>query len=315
MRPLSRTGGFLILAAILVLFLPIASHAGNGTVQNQISVYTGANAQGYIQPLANAFGAALNSSFGYSAYIPPTSLHISFEAPVMGVYFQDSDKTFHATTESGFQPTTSTDKAPTVVGPGDAYLVTGTGGAQFAFPGGLNLHSFGMVVPQLRVSSLTGTEAVVRWVAYENGDSDLGKISLFGIGGRHSISQYLGETAPVDLAVGFLWQTFKVGKNASDSDFVSTDALVVQLQASKRAPVGFLTLEPYAAASYQKLSVDLAYEDANGVPVAVSVDGQNDLAFTLGAGLNFVAGHIWADYTFANTSNFSFGLALGNTPH
>ncbi len=315
MHPLSRTGGFLILVAVLVLSFPIASHAGDGTVQNQISVYTGANAQGYIQPLANAFGAALNSAFSYSAYIPPTSFHLSLEAPVMGVYFQDADKTFTATTESGFQPTTTTSKAPTVVGSGDAVIVSGTGGAQFAFPGGLDLHSFGLVVPQLRVSSLSGTEAVLRWVAYENSDSDVGKISLFGIGGRHSISQYLGETSPLDLAVGFLWQTFKVGKNASDSDFVSTDAIVFQVQASKRAPVGFLTLEPYATASYQKLSVDLAYEDANGAPVAVSVDGENDLAFTLGAGLNFVAGHIWADYTFANTSNFSFGLALGNTPH
>jgi hypothetical protein len=29
--------------------------------------------------------------------------------------------------------------------------------------------------------------------------------------------------------------------------------------------------------------------------------------------LNFVAGHLWADYNFAATNNFSFGLALGNT--
>jgi hypothetical protein len=39
------------------------------------------------------------------------------------------------------------------------------------------------------------------------------------------------------------------------------------------------------------------------------------MRFTIGAGFNFVAGHLWADYNFADTDNFSFGLALGNVGH
>jgi hypothetical protein len=42
------------------------------------------------------------------------------------------------------------------------------------------------------------------------------------------------------------------------------------------------------------------------------VEGENSFRFTLGAGINFVAGQLWADYSFADTANFSFGLALGN---
>lgn len=291
--------------------LIISSVHADGAVQNQVSVYTGANAQGYLQPLANAFGAALNSSFGYSAFIPSTSFHLSLEAPVMGVIFQDDDRTFDATTESGFLPVSS-QTVPTVVGSGQAVTISGDGGAAFSFPGGLNLNSFGLVVPQLRLSSISGTEAVIRWIAFEQGDADIGDISLFGIGGRHSISQYMGESPLLDLAVGVLWQTFKVGQNDSGGDFASTDALNIQLQASKRAPVGFMILEPYAAISWQKLDVDLAYDDTNGDPVNVSLEGKNDVCFTLGAGLNFAAGQIWADYNFANTNSFSFGLALGN---
>ena len=309
MRPPLRTSGALTSAAALSILLSTAAFAEDGAVQNQISVYTGDNAVGYLQPLANAFGAALNSSFGYTAYIPRSSFHISLEAPVMGVFFEDADRTFEATTESGFQPTTTT-AVPTVVGPGEAVIVPGTGGATFAFPGGLDLNSFGLVVPQVRVSALAGTEAVIRWIAFESGDADVGKIDLFGIGGRHSISQYMGETPPVDLAVGVLWQTFDVGDN-----FVSTDALAIQLQASKRAPIGFMTLEPYTALGWEKLDADVTYDGPGGVPEDITLEGSNDIRFTLGAGLNFVAGQVWADYSFASVNNFSFGLALGNVGH
>ncbi len=309
MNPLARTGGILLLAA--VLFLPCASQAGDGAVQNQISVYTGANAEGYLQPLVNAFGAALNSSFGYSAYIPASSFHISLEAPVMGVLFGDDDRTFNATTESGFQPA-KTMSVPTVVGDGKAVIVSGSGGAQFAFPGGLDLNSFGLVVPQFRVSSLKGTEAVIRWIAFEQGDADLGKVALFGIGARHDIAQYLGDAPVLDLAVGILWQSFDVGETAGGDDFVSTSAFATQVQASKRTPLGFMTFEPYAALAFENLSVDVAYEDSNGAAQAISLDGENSVRFTFGAGFNFAAGHVWADYSVANTNNFSFGLALGN---
>jgi hypothetical protein len=313
MLPRFRTHGTLVAGLALSLFAPTASLAGDSTVQNQISVYTGPNAVGYLQPLANAFGAALNSSFGYSAYIPPKpGFHISLEAPVMGVFFEDEDRVFKATTESGFQPVTSDVDAPTVVGDGDAVIVTGTGGATFAFPGGLDLNSFGLIVPQLRVSSLMGTEAVVRWVSFDAGDADIGDISLFGIGGRHSLSQYMGGSPMLDLAVGALWQTFSVGENDFGNDFVESNALSIQLQASKRAPIGFFVFEPYGGVAWEKVDVDLEYDDANGEPVSVSLEGENDVRFTVGAGLNFAAGHVWADYSFANTNNFSFGLALGN---
>lgn len=306
MLPRYRTGGALTFATALSLLLSMPAFAEDGAVQNQISVYTGANAQGYLQPLANAFGAALNSSFGYSAFIPKTSFHLSLETPVMGVFFEDADTKFEATTESGFMPQT-TATVPTVVGPGEAVIVNGNGGATFAFPGGLDLNSFGLVVPQFRISSLAGTEAVVRWIAFESGDADVGKINLFGIGGRHSVSQYFGEKPPVDVAVGVLWQSFDVGDS-----FVSTDALAVQLQASKNLPAGFLTLEPYGVVGYEKLNVDVSYDGPNGEAEDISLEGDNSMRFTVGAGFNFVAGHMWADYTFASTSTFSFGLALGN---
>lgn len=294
------------------LLLAASSALADGTVQNQISIYTGDNAVGYLQPLANAFGAALNSSFGYSAHIPKAKFQLSLEAPVMGVFFEDHDRTFNATTESGFSPS-ATVTVPTVVGSGTAVTVGGSGGSLFSFPGGLDLNSFGLVVPQLRIGAIMGTEALVRWVAYPENGADIDNVSLFGIGGRHSISQYMGENPILDLCVGAMWQEVKIDDDGDSGDFVNTDALSLNVMASKRAPVGFLTFEPYAGVAWEKFSADLSYEDNNGDPVNVSVDGDNGMRFTLGAGFNFVIGHLWADYSFADTRSFSFGLALGNT--
>lgn len=312
MHPLSRTrGAFVSLMAVVVLASPAVVTADDGAVQGQMSVYTGDNAVGYLQPLVNALGATLNTGFGYSAYIPPTSFHIALEFPVMGVFFEDDDKTFIATTEGGFTPSTQ-EEVSTVVGPGGATVVTGSGGSQFAFPGGFDLNSFGLVVPQIRLSSLAGIEGVIRWAAYEDTDADVGEIDLFGIGGRYGLSQLMGATPPLDVAVGVLWQSLDVGTNDFGNPFTSSTALTVQLQGSKRMPVGFATFEPYGTVAYENLDVDVQYPDANDQPVDVSLEGENAFRFTVGAGFNFVAGQVWADYSFANTSNFSFGLALGN---
>jgi hypothetical protein len=294
-----------------MLVSPAVVTADDGAVQGQMSVYTGDNAVGYLQPLVNALGATLNTGFGYSAYIPPTSFHIGLEFPLMGVFFEDDDKTFIATTEGGFTPSAQ-EEVSTVVGPGGATVVSGSGGSQFAFPGGFDLNSFGLVVPQIRLSSLAGVEAVVRWAAYEDTDADVGEIDLFGIGGRYNLSQLMGATPPLDVAAGVLWQTLDIGTNDFGNPFSSSDALTLQLQGSKRMPVGFATFEPYGIVAYEKLDVDVQYADENDQQVDVALEGENSFRFTVGAGINFVAGQVWADYSFADTSNFSFGLALGN---
>ena len=128
----------------------------------------------------------------------------------------------------------------------------------------------------------------------------------------HNWAGALNDKTDVRFPCYRLWQTFTVGQNDFGNDFVDSDALSIQLQASKQAPVGFLVFEPYAGVAWEQVDVDLEYDDANGNPVRVSLEGENEVRFTLGAGFNFAAGHVWADYSFANTSNFSFGLALGN---
>jgi hypothetical protein len=292
------------------LMLLTAAAPSFAQIEDQLSAYTGKNATGYLQPLADAFGADLNGGLYHSAHIPEMGLYISLELNVMSVLFGDDERTFRATTESGFTPE-QTATAPTVVGDGKAVIVPGDGGTQFAFPGGFDLNSFAIAVPQLRIGSIRGTQALIRYFAMNTGDVELGDISLFGIGARHSISQYFRPGFPVDIAGGFFWQTFSLGENKRGDDLISTSAFTVGVQASRR----FVVLEPYGGLSLDTHSMDVSYEsDALGAKERIDIDfgSSTSLHLTLGLGLNFTYAKAYFEYNIASMSSFSFGFALGN---
>jgi hypothetical protein len=301
-----------VLCAALVLTAALTVVPASAQLNDQLSAYTGANAEGYLQPLAEAFGAALNDAFFYSAAIPRAGLRVSLEFPVMGVIFGDDDRTFQATTEGGFSPETTTD-APTIVGDGAVKVVDGDGGTSYAFPGGFDLNSFGLVVPQLRVGGVMGTEALIRWIAIDpDTDSELGKISLFGIGVRHSISQYL-PGFPVELAAGFMWQNFTVGENDGGDDLISSDALSFGAQASKPFGAGFFSIEPFAGLSFDTFSMNVNYEsDITGDTVDLDFERENTVHLTVGAGLSLPVVNVHGAWNFASQNSFNFGVALGN---
>jgi hypothetical protein len=294
---------------VVVLAVPAA-----GQVEDQLSAYTGRNATGYLQPLADAFGAGLNDAFYRTAYIPESAVRVSLEVLVMGVVFGDDDREFSATTEQGFLPETTID-APTIVGDGEAVIVHGLGGTSYAFPGGFDLNSFGLAVPQIRISSFKGTEAVIRYIAFNTGDAELGDLSLYGLGARHSISQYFAEDFPADIAAGFLWQSFSVGENEAGNDLISTSAFTAGVQGSKRLPAGFATFEPYLALSLDTFKMDVEYQaEVEGSDVDIDLDFERDTSFhlTVGLSLNLVAAAVYGEYNVASQNSFSFGVAFGN---
>jgi hypothetical protein len=291
------------------LILLLAAPASFAQIEDQLSSYTGANGEGYLQPLADAFGANLNDGLFHSANIPVLGVNVSLEFRVMAVLFGDDDRTFNAVTESGFMPE-QTVQAPTVVGSGDAVIVDGAGGTRFAFPGGFNLNSFAIAVPQLRIGSFHGTQALIRYFAMDTGDVELGDISLFGFGVRHNISQYLAPLFPVDIAGGFFWQSFSLGENTLGDELISTSALSIGVQASKK----FVVFEPYGGLSLDTFSMDVKYEsDALGSSNSVDLDfgTSTNLHLTLGLGLNFMYAKGFFEYNIAGQNSFSFGLALG----
>jgi hypothetical protein len=306
--------GFAFIVLLLCLAPPLSAQ-----IEDQLSAYTGKNATGYLQPFSSAFGADLNSGIFRTASIPKMRPKIRLELQVMSVIFGDDDGTFRAVTERGFTPETYA-YAPTVVGSGKALIVEGDGGTAFAFPGGFDLNSFALAAPQLRAGGLFGTELILRYFAIDikgsqdsedSKNSELGKISLFGIGLKHSISQYLPPGIPVDLSAGFFWQSFGLGENKEGDKLISSRAFSVGVQASKKVAMFF---EPYTGVSYDTHSMSVAYEsEATGSTTAIDIDFEKDssLHLTLGLALELPVMKAFAEYNIAGMNSFVLGLGFG----
>jgi hypothetical protein len=291
-----------------VLILLVASPL-SAQIEDHLSAYTGKNAEGYLDPLVSAVGTSLNSGLFRSAHIPKTGFTFAIEFPIVATYFTDDDKTFRATTEGGFTPEQTVD-ASTVVGPTGVVIVDGDGGTSFAFPGGFDLGSFAIIAPQIRVGSVHGTEAMLRFFAAKFGDTELGDLMLAGFGVRHNISQYMGATPQFDMAASFFWQQFKLGENESGSDLTKTTTYSLGVQGSKHFPPIFT---PYTGLYYNSYKVDVEYEsDASGETETIDLSfDEGYVQWAIGIEFNLSVLNLFGEYNLARRSSFAFGLGLG----
>jgi len=237
---------------------------------------------------------------------------VRLEIQVMGIYFGDDDRTFLASTEQGFSPEQRV-SAPTIVGSGEAVIVDGDGGTKFAFPGGFDLNSFALAVPQLRVGGFYGSEVIFRYFSMQIGDEDedLGDIGLFGFGLRHSISQYFGPVLPVDIAAGFFWQKFSMGENDQGDELISSSALSLGVQASKKFAKVFV---PYAGLSYDTHSMDVSYEyeeDDSTETIDVDFDKTSTVHLTLGLMIDIPVMNVFGEFNLASQNSVAFGVGFG----
>jgi len=293
--------------AIVGCTVVVAALAGTAAAQieDQVSVYTGDNAKSYLEPLSEAIGADLTSAVWTSAYIPPDDgFHLCFETRVVGMIFGDDMRTFMATTEAGFSPET-TEEVSTVIGDGDAIVIPGEAGTSFAFPGGFDVNSFTLAVPQVRIGAYKGTEVLIRFFALNQGDIEVGDISLYGFGVHHSISQYLAPDFPVDLAAGIFYQKLKVG-----DDLMDATAYSFGVQGSKRYPAGFAIVEPYASLAVDMFSMDVSYMGESQT-VNLEYDTDTSLDFTVGLNLHASFLSLNGEYSISGQNTFAFGLGLG----
>jgi hypothetical protein len=198
----TSTSNILTIIGCVVVILFFFSTA-SAQLGEQLSAYTGANASGYLGPLVDAFGADLNAGTFHSARIPWSGLQFGLELRFTSVRFANADRTFLGITEGDFAPVITT-SVPTVVGDKKAVYVDGEGSTRFAFPGGFDLDDFSVAVPQLRIGSLYGTEALIRYFYFNLSRTEFGVFNLYGIGLRHGISHYYYKFLPVDMSLSVL---------------------------------------------------------------------------------------------------------------
>lgn len=299
----------LIRKGIICIVLVLLASPAAAQIEDNLKSYTGANATGYFGPLVKAISTNLNAGLYHTADIPVNGLVLRLEIPIMGLIFSDDDKTFNAVTEGAFSPQ-QTVQAPTIAGSGNSVTVGGDAGTSYTFPGGLNLNSFALTVPQLRIGAVAGTEALIRFIAFNIGDTDLGNLNFFGLGIRHSISQYFGPAPPVDVAASFTYQRFKLGENEDGSDLSLTTTYSFGFQVSTRY-VKFLV--PYTGFSYDTYNTDVEYQyEELGETQDVKLDFTGDnLHWLIGLNLDFYNVYLFAEYNVASQNSFAFGLGFG----
>lgn len=288
----------------LALSAPPARAQDSGQLEDNLSAYIGQNAEGYLGPLRDGVGGALNSGlFMYPGV--PSGFHLRLDARAMLVNYKDEDRTFRATTAESFGDDPQTVDAPTVVGSTESITVTDPGsGAQYTFPGGFDIDRFGLAAPQITVGSIVGTEFLGRWIAVEPNDLEIRKIELWGVGARHSLNHWFAGL-PVDISVHGMYQNMKVDEDLIDATAITFGGVVGK---------SFGLLSGYAGLSYDSIDMDAEYQsDASGQTenITVDLDKKSSLDLGLGATLKLGFLHFNGEFHAAERNTYALGIGLG----
>jgi hypothetical protein len=322
----------LAIGALLVLAVPAASAAQN--VEDQLRTLTEENARLYARPVTAGLGAAMNSGWFQGAGIqdPPG---FSLDLRLMGAMVPKEDETFtpdlprSVTVEFDGQSRTYQDPygqaagftTPTVAGEGEGVTVepqgqlrsdledAGEDPSDYAlrFPDGLDVPAVPMVVPQASVVLPMSTEVAVRWMPSIQVAGEIGEVKALGVGLRHSLSAWLLDDAPVDVAVSGGIQRFEAG------DYLTADSRTVGLTVSKTLSI--LTL--YASGGLEGSDVDVTYQLENpalsesGRTVEFRDQGANEERLSVGLSLDVLFLEFSADYTASNYEVVHASVGLG----
>src|SRR5262245_45112936 len=288
--------------ALLFLVMALPTSGLCGQLEDNLSAYPDDTAEGYLKPLQTSFGQGLNSNLFTSAALPLVGFHARFEIKAMSMFYDSGDETFTAKTGGDFTPS-QTVEAPTAVGSTEAVVVDGDGGTQFVFPGGFDMTSLTIGVPQITVSGL-GTEAMFRWVGFDSSVEDIGKVTLFGLGLRHSISKYL-SSPPLDLAAGIYYHDFNV-----ESDLVDLKTWSFGVQGSK----SFGMVTPYGGIAYDTVQMTSKYTSKSGPQeeeVTLDLKTENSVHLSAGGALALGFFHTNLGLDWAKHFGLNAGVSFG----
>jgi hypothetical protein len=262
---------------------------------------------GYIQPLGDMLGANMNAGLYHSAAIDEDDFHLRIDVIAMASLVRESDRVYNTHLPAGFVPQGGSLRTATIFGgEGTTFSDIGTGMRYKGTDGLLSTNYLPLFVPQLTIGSIGGTEASVRYLATPSlASNKLPPTTLFGVGLRHSISQYIPDS-PLDICVGAFYSTFKVG------DILDFQGTAANLQLSKT----FFIATVYGGAAWESSNMQLHYNyktnsDETPMLVDVALNGGNTFRFTTGLMLDLQAIRLYADANFGTVQHFSGGIGFG----
>lgn len=249
----------------------------------------------YLKPAADAIGFSFNSGLYHTAHID-NAFHVYVGLKGMWAFIPESDLTFEAKFPAYLTALGYPTKVTTATAFGDKGAVLrssmkdslGKNYPDILLPNGINTRATFLFVPHVTIGQVAATELMIRVIPPLTLDPEIGKLSLYGGGIKHSPSQYLN--LPVDVAVMIAFQKFKVG------DALDVTNYNANIHASKN--LTFVTL--YGGFGYEGYDIKALYTykpdpNISGIPSelknpqAFSLDftGRN-FRFTVGASVEFI---------------------------
>lgn len=322
----------LVLAAGFFAPGPLPRRAAAQNVDEALRQLSQDNGALYAQPVVSGLGAAMNSAWFHTARVRGP-VEFFFGVRAMGAFVPSADERFEpvlptsVTVEQlGNQTyvnpygTGESLVTPTVAGQGEGLVVEPTGQLRqdiqdaglnvedfaLTFPDGFDLPAVPLAMGQAVVGLPVGTEVTFRFIPSIAVNDDVGSVEAFGVGGKHSVTQWIPGPTPLDVAVLGGWQTFDVGS------YLSATSRTVGLAASRAiGPV-----ELYGAGALEDSDVTIAYTVENpslpdrGTDVRFTGDGRNSSRLTVGAGLHLGFFRFTADYTASDYDVVTASLGL-----
>jgi hypothetical protein len=289
--------------ATVLFLLFLISRVSFAQVDDRFSFLGESEIKNFGRPLVTSFGMGMNSCSYYTAYIPKT-FGISVGIRAMMILIPDDQRTFTPNLPNGYFSTNGNEQTATFFGESGG-IYAGPQGL-ITYPSGINESAVPLLFPQATVSFM-GTELLLRYVPLKIEDQN---ITLFGVGVRHSISQYI-PLIPLDLAVQILYNRFTIG------DIVKSTNWAFNAEASK----SFGLFTAYGGLQYETSNVTFNYEIKSdpfsgdpeivkGGKVSAEVDGDNKVRMTLGGALSFGLLVLNADYNIGSQSVVTTGLTI-----
>ena len=297
----THTRQTLILFICLTLFTVSAALAQN-PFEDAVKQISSDNVRGYVQPFVNSFGANMNSGVYTTAEIGETGFHLNFRVVGMATFIGDAEKVYTAAAPDAPYPQDPVQTA-TVFGGLGAVVEGPVQGMEYHYQNGqVKTTLVPFLAPQLTIGNVFGTQAVIRYVPIPE-MGDFPKVTLVGVGVRHSISRYL-PMFPADLAATVFYQKLDIG------DIFSAKAFNFGAQISKSYSVATV----YGGLQYETSTMSLSYTyTGSGQPqhVGVDIDGENKVRLTAGLSLDLVILHLNADINVGKVTCASGGIGFG----
>lgn len=287
-----------IITMFACILIPLLMHAQDIEYSDFFGSYTGENAEGYCQPLADMLGASFNS--GNFHHVKAKKLGFELYIDLIGTmaFVPEKNQTFTATPEGDFTPKTPRD-VPTIVGEANITRVTGDHGLGYVYPGGYNISYWPLIYPQLTIGSVYGTQFVFRF--FKSNIKDYGDVGYAIYGINHAVGEWI-PALPLDLSVGFHYHTYGVIDSLSGEGFI--------LMA--KANYDWKWFSFYGGLAFESTNTNIKYRPGETFiePISLDLKGNNSIRIAVGTMINLGPYKIFADYSLASQSVLTVGMGF-----